>query len=80
MMRLDMEVVVSLSKSFAEGMVARGWGRILNVASIGAYQPTPTYAVYSAAKAFVLSYSEAFAFELKGTQWKRLLRRTAPGL
>lgn len=67
MMRLDMEVVVALSKRFAEPMVARGWGRILNVASIGAYQPTPTYAVYSAAKAFVLSYSEAFAFELRGT-------------
>lgn len=67
MMRLDMELVVSLTKRFAEGMVTRGWGRILNVSSIGAFQPTPTYAVYSAAKAFVLSYSEAFAAELAGT-------------
>ena len=67
MMRLDMERLVSLTKRFAVGMVARGWGRILNVASIGAYQPTPTYAVYAAAKAFVLNYSEAFAAELAGT-------------
>jgi short-subunit dehydrogenase len=59
--------VVALCKRFAKGMVQRGWGRILNVSSIGAFQPTPTYAVYSASKAFVLSYSEAFSRELAGT-------------
>lgn len=67
MMRLDMEVLVALTKRFAAAMVSRKWGRILNVSSIGAFQPTPTYAVYSAAKSFVLSYSEAFSRELVGT-------------
>jgi short-subunit dehydrogenase len=48
-------------------MVSRGYGRILQVASIGAYQPCPTYASYGAAKAFVLSFGEALNYELKGT-------------
>lgn len=39
-------------------------GHIMNVASIGAYTPTPTYATYSAGKAFVRDFSEAIAFEL----------------
>ncbi len=48
-------------------MVARGFGRILQVSSIAAFCPAPTYAAYGAAKAFVLNYSEALSFELKGT-------------
>lgn len=48
-------------------MVARGSGRVLNVASIGAFQPMPSVATYSATKAFVLSLSESLSEELKGT-------------
>jgi len=48
-------------------MVARGSGRILNVASIGAFQPMPSVATYAATKAFVLSLSEALAEEVRGT-------------
>ena len=40
------------------------------MASIGAYQPSPTYATYSAAKAFVLSFSEALSYELRHTHVK----------
>ena len=40
-------------------------GRILNVASTAAFQPGPVMAVYYATKAYVLSFSEALAFELK---------------
>lgn len=42
-------------------------GRILNVASIAAYQPTPTLAVYSATKAFVLSFTDSLIHQLKET-------------
>jgi short-subunit dehydrogenase len=45
-------------------MKARGSGRILNVASTAAYQPTPFFAAYGASKAFVLNFSEALAMEL----------------
>jgi uncharacterized protein len=67
MLQLDVVAVVHLTKLFAPDMVRRGRGWILQVASIGAYQPTPSYASYSAAKAFVLSFGEALAFELRGS-------------
>jgi short-subunit dehydrogenase len=67
MLQLDVLAVVHLSKLFGAEMVRRGRGWILQVASIGAYQPTPSYATYSAAKAFVLSFGEALAFELRKT-------------
>jgi len=46
-------------------MLKRGHGRILNVASIGAFQPVPSLATYAATKAYVLSLTEALAEELK---------------
>ena len=42
-------------------------GKVLNVASLAAFQPVPMFAVYAATKAYVLSFSEALAEELKGT-------------
>lgn len=48
-------------------MVKRGSGRIMNVASLGAFQPLPSVATYAATKAFVLSLSEALAEEIRGT-------------
>jgi hypothetical protein len=51
-------------------MVARDEGWILQIASIGAYQPSPTYATYSAAKAFVLNFGEALNYELRNTNVK----------
>jgi len=65
MIDLNIRVLVELSYLFASGMKARGAGFILQVASIGAYQATPFYGVYSATKAFVLSFGEALHFELK---------------
>ncbi|MBO9540771.1 SDR family oxidoreductase [bacterium] len=67
MLELDILALVHLTKRFAKDMVARKFGYILQVSSIGAYQPTPTYASYSAAKSFVLSFGEALNHELKGT-------------
>ena len=68
MLRLDVEALVQLTKLYGRDMVARDRGWILQVASIGAFQPSPTYASYSAAKAFVLSFGEALAYELRRTK------------
>ncbi|HUP92822.1 MAG TPA: SDR family oxidoreductase [Solimonas sp.] len=67
MLQLDIVALTHLTKLFARDMVKRSYGYILQVASIGAYQPSPTYAAYSAAKAYVLSYGDALNFELRGT-------------
>jgi short-subunit dehydrogenase len=48
-------------------MVTRKRGRILNVASLAAFQPGPIMAVYYATKAYVLSFSEALSNELQGS-------------
>lgn len=67
MLRLDVLVPVRLTRLFAGDMRRRGRGWILQVSSIGAYQPSPTYASYGAAKRFILDYGEAIARELHGT-------------
>ena len=46
-------------------MIARGSGRIMNVASTAGFQPGPLMAVYYATKAYVISFSEAIANELR---------------
>jgi short-subunit dehydrogenase len=48
-------------------MLDRGRGGVINVASQMAFQPMPYFAAYAASKAFVLSFSEAVAEELRGT-------------
>ncbi|MDH3641337.1 MAG: SDR family oxidoreductase [Gammaproteobacteria bacterium] len=67
MVQLNMSTLAALSHHFAGPMVAAGEGRILNVASITAFQPVPGFALYAAGKAFVLSFTEALSEELKGT-------------
>jgi short-subunit dehydrogenase len=70
MLRLDIIALVHLTKLFVRDMLARNFGYVLQVSSIGAYQPSPTYATYSAAKAFVLSFGEALNYELRATNVK----------
>ena len=65
MLALDVIALAHLTHRFAKDMAARGSGYVLLVSSIGAFTPTPTYAAYSAAKSFVLSFGEALARELK---------------
>jgi len=67
MMQVNMVSPTHLIKLFLPGMIARGHGRILNVASMAAFQPGPLLAVYCASKSYVLSFSEALAEELRGT-------------
>ena len=62
---VDVSAVVALARAFLPGMVARGSGGILNVASTIAFQPGPYQAVYGASKAFVLSFSQALWAETR---------------
>jgi short-subunit dehydrogenase len=65
MLTLDILTLVALTKLFLKEMIERDYGYILQVASIGAYQPAPTYATYAAAKSFVLHFSEAVDYEIR---------------
>lgn len=56
-----------LMRLFLPEMIRRGEGRILNVSSVAAFQPTPMHAAYGAAKALVQSLSEAVAEEVRHT-------------
>jgi uncharacterized protein len=67
LVEVDVNAVVDLCSRFVPGMVERGRGAVLNVGSVGAFGPLPGQAAYGAAKAFVLSYTQALGQELKGT-------------
>lgn len=64
--RLNVSVLTSLCHLAIPGMLERGQGRILNVASIAGFMPGPNLAVYHATKAYVLSLSRALHAELAG--------------
>jgi len=67
LVEVDVAAVVDLCCRFVPAMVKRGRGAVLNVASVGAFGPVPGQASYGAAKAFVLSYTQALREELRGT-------------
>lgn len=67
MIQVNVTAVTQLTKLFAAGMVRRRRGRVMNVASTAAFQPGPLHAVYYATKAYVLSFSQAVAEELRNT-------------
>ena len=56
-----------LTKLILKDMSKNGSGKILNVSSLAAFQPGPLMSVYYATKAYILSFSEALANEVKGT-------------
>ncbi len=67
MIQVNCSALVQLSHLFLPQMKERGSGNILNIASTAGFQPGPRMAVYYASKAFVLSFSEAVAHELRGS-------------
>lgn len=67
MLQLNVGALVSLTKLLVPRMIERGRGRILNVASTAAFVPGPYMAGYYASKAYILSFSDALAHELRGT-------------
>jgi len=66
MISLNVTALTHLTRLFLPHMIKRGNGKILNVASVASFSPGPTMSVYFATKAYVLSFSEALAEELKG--------------
>ncbi len=64
---LNISGLTAMLAAFVPAMVARGQGRVLNVASIAAFQPVPSLATYAATKAYVLSLTESLSEELKGS-------------
>jgi len=68
MINLNILALVQLTRLFLPAMIAKGQGRILNVASLAGYQPGgPGAAVYYATKNFVLSFNRSLSVELKGS-------------
>ncbi len=66
MIDVNARALADLTLRLVPGMLARGrGGGVLNVASLAGFMPGPGMAVYFATKAFVLSFSEALAEELK---------------
>jgi short-subunit dehydrogenase len=69
--QLNIASMVQLTKLYMKDMIEHDKeGRILNLASVSSYQPSPMLAVYAATKAFVLSFSDAIAAELRDTDIK----------
>ena len=67
MIQLNVIALTELTRLFLPDFVARGSGRVLNVSSTASLMPGPLQAVYFATKAFVTSFSNALAEELRGT-------------
>jgi len=68
MVQLNVSALTTLTRLALPGMRERRWGRILNLASVVAFQPgAPYMAAYYATKAYVLSFSKGLALELRGS-------------
>ncbi len=67
LLTVNVKAVLDLTHRFLPLMVQRKQGHILNIGSIGSFIPGPNNAVYAAGKAFILSFSEAIAEELRGS-------------
>ncbi|GAA2975385.1 SDR family oxidoreductase [Streptomyces lactacystinicus] len=70
--QLNCATLTDLTARLLPGMVERGRGAVVNVASTAAFQPIPRMAVYGATKAYVLSFTEALANELRGSNVRAL--------
>lgn len=75
---VDIANLVDLTRAFIEPLRRAGSGILVNVASMAAYLPSPGMAVYAAAKAFVLNFTESLWFESRGTGLRVLA--LSPGL
>lgn len=64
MIDLNVKSLTHLTHLFTPGMIERGSGKIMNVASTAAFQPGPLMSVYYATKHYVLAFSEALANEV----------------
>ncbi|MBM7831770.1 short-subunit dehydrogenase [Agromyces cerinus] len=72
MVQLNVASVVAITREFLPDLVRVGRGALVNVASTAAYQPCPDMAVYGASKSFVLSFTEALAYETRASSLRVL--------
>ena len=77
-LQVNVVALSELTRLMLPGMIARGHGRVMLVASVAAFQPGPRMAAYFASKAYVLSLGEALAYELRGTGVKVLCVNPGP--
>lgn len=70
LLTLNINAVVRMTREFLPQLLSRNNGKIVNVASVASFIPTPKFAIYGASKAFVLSFTEALAEEIKYTNVK----------
>jgi uncharacterized protein len=78
MVRVNCEAVVILTRAFVPGMIERGRGGVITVASTAGMQPLPYEATYGASKAFALNFTEALHMELRGTGVRALAVNPGP--
>jgi len=78
MVRLNSEAVVILTHAFLPGMIERGRGGVITVASTAGLQPLPYETTYGASKAFAISFMEAISMELRGTGVRALVVNPGP--
>lgn len=67
LLELNVVVPTKLTRGLLPGMIERGRGRVLNVASVSAFQPIPILGLHATSKSFVLSLSESLSEQLRGT-------------
>jgi hypothetical protein len=67
-MQLNMNVMVEMAYHFLHNSDNTQKRYILNTASTGAFQPVPNFSIYTATKAFILSFTESLHFEMKQQQ------------
>jgi short-subunit dehydrogenase len=78
MVRLNCEVVVTLTRALLPGMIERRRGGVIVVASSAGMQPIPFETTYAASKAFALNFTEALHEELRGTGVRALAVNPGP--
>jgi short-subunit dehydrogenase len=76
--RLNCEALVTLTHSFLPGMLERGGGGVITVASTAGMQPIPYETTYSASKAFTRTFSDVLNTELRGTGVRALWVNPGP--
>lgn len=67
MLQLNVSTLTRLTRLYLTPMIEQGQGQVIQVGSVGSFQPGPLFAAYAATKAYVLSFGEAINFELRGT-------------
>ncbi len=65
MLELNIMTVYKLTRLFLDDMLKRDEGKILNISSISAFQPSPYFTTYAASKSFILNFSRGLNYELK---------------